>query len=198
MTVLQSHGSHSLAYSCLQPDLSHFWNDARTGFCAYTKRLGVTLVLGDPICASDTLEEMCASFLHGSPRVAFVQVGGQTANVLRKFNLSITPLGVEVEVDVLSFSLQGRKMEDLRHYRNKAQNAGVAVEERIDSQSVRETLRAVSNAWVSTKTVKTREMSFLARPLSVEPEIGTRVFVGLLDNTIVGYVIFDPIFSGGV
>jgi lysylphosphatidylglycerol synthetase-like protein (DUF2156 family) len=195
--MLRHHGSHSLAYSCLQPRLDYFQNGG-PGVIAYRQSLGVSVALGDPLCAPDEIGELADAFLRERRGAAFAQISPRTAETLRDMGMYVTPMGVECEVDVQTFHTRGRKKQDLRHYRNKAVQGGLVVREEPDTPAIRESLVPISDAWRLTKTVKTREIEFLARPLSLTPEPDVRLFVGYVEEQPSAFVLFDPIYKDGM
>ena len=194
--MLRNYGSHSLAYSCLQPRLDYFQNGG-PGLIAYRRSLGVSVALGDPLCTPEEIGELADAFLKERRGAAFAQISSRTAETLRKMGMYVTPMGVECEIDVQSFDIRGRKKQDLRHYRNKAIEGGVVVREEPDTSAIRESLSPISDAWRKTKTVKAREIEFLARPFSLTPEPDVRLFLGYVDEKPSAFVLFDPIYNQG-
>lgn len=194
--LLENYGADSLSYSCLQPDLNYYGSETQ-GIIAFRRRLGVTVALGNPLCASRDRAGLLAEFVSRFGRVIFAQVTGETAKDLRGLHLCATPMGVECNIELQHYDLVGRTKRDLRHYRNRARASAVVVVEEADTVEVRRDFSAITKAWITRKTVHSREIEFLIRPLSHEPERGTRLFVGRVDSQIVGFVIFDPIYRAG-
>lgn len=194
--VVQRFGSHSLAYSILQPGL-RYWGSATRGVAAYRKNVGQCTFLGDPACPPEMLDTFLTELLAAFPRALFMQIHENTATSLRNLGHHITPVGVENDIDTATFSLRGRRMADLRHYRNKARAGNVSVEEQLDSVALRRVLRPVSNAWLPQKSWIGRELEFLARPFTAEPEAGVRIFTGSIDGRVVAFVVLDPLYGEG-
>lgn len=192
--LVRAHGSHSLAYATLQPRMK-YWGEAGRGFVAYRSTLGQTTFLGDPVCAPEDrsafLQAVCSAF----PKGLFMQIQGPTAQCLKALGHYITPVGVENDIDTAHFSLVGKKKADLRHYRNKAQAGKVIVQEETDSESLRQTLMPVCEAWLPLKSWIAHELEFLARPFQCAPEFGTRLFTGRINGHIVSFVVLDPIYQ---
>lgn len=193
---MRAFGRHSLAYSVLQPGMLYFGSAAH-GCIAYRRWLGQTCVLGDPLTPPATASTLIAAFLQRFPRAMFMQIHAETVAILRGQGYQVTPVGVESELDTATFSLVGKRKQDLRHYRNKAIKAGVTVEEVADSTAVRESLRPVSAAWLPTKSWFAHELEFLARPFQLEPEPGVRLFVMRSAGLPVAFSILDPMYDAG-
>ncbi len=194
--AVQRFGSHSLAYSMLQPGM-RYWGSADWGMAAYRKNLGQYTFLGDPACPPEILDSFLAELLAEFPKALFMQIHENTAKSLRNLGHHITPVGVENDIDTATFSLRGRRMADLRHYRNKARAGKVQVEEQPDSVALRRVLRPVSDAWLPQKSWIGRELEFLARPFVAEPEPGIRIFTGSIDERVVAFVVLDPLYVEG-
>jgi len=174
-----------------------YWGSSETGLAAYRKNLGQYTFLGDPACPPESLDSFLAALLTEFPRALFMQIHERTAASLRNLGHHITPVGVENDIDTATFTLRGRRMADLRHYRNKARAGRVTVEELPDSVALRRALRPVSDAWLPHKSWLGRELEFLARPFTPNPEPGVRIFTGTIDDRLVAFVVLDPLYREG-
>ncbi|MFP6582579.1 MAG: DUF2156 domain-containing protein [Candidatus Hydrogenedentota bacterium] len=190
---LRAYGSHSLAYSVMQHDLS-FFEVAGVGGIAYRKFMGHTLALGNPLCAENDYEDVIQAFLRDRKGVIFAQVDGAASEALRNIGVHMTPVGTDAWIDLVDFNLSGRNKRDLRHYRNRVRSAGVEIAEIRDTPAERFELAQVSNRWIKTKHVSRRELSFLVRPFNQTPEPDTRMFSATSGSRLIGFVVFDPIY----
>ncbi len=189
-------GRHSLAYAILQPGMAYF-GDADTGVIAYRRVWGQTIVLADPVAPLDEVPALLDQFLAEHRRAVFMQVSTRTATLLKARGFAATPVGVENTIPLDSYTLTGRRKQDLRHYRNKAQAAGLEVREETDSAMLRAELKPVSDSWLPTKSWHARELEFLARPFLPQPEPGVRIFTARRDGRVAGFVVLDPMHDDG-
>lgn len=196
LALLQQTGSHSLAYSALQPGMRYF-GDADTGVIAYRMSLGQAIVLGDPIAPPEKKVALLDAFIEAYPRSLHMQIHRDTADQLTRHGYRITPVGVENEIPLDTFTLRGRRKADLRHYRNRAVAGGIVVREEADTPELRAELEPVSDAWLPLKTGHGEELEFLARPYLLRSEPGVRIFTGRIDGAPVGFVIMDPMYRAG-
>ena len=196
LALVRRFGGHSLAYSILQPGM-RYWGSPERGVAAYRKSFGQHTFLGDPLCSPESREVLLADLLAEIPNALFMQIGQDTAACLRNLGHRITPVGVENEIDTATYDLRGKRMADLRHYRNKARAGKVAVAEVGDSQAVRATLRPVSDAWLPQKSWMGRELEFLARPFTANPEPDVRIFAGAIGERVVAFILLDPMYRDG-
>lgn len=196
VSLLEQHGTHSLAYATLQPRM-RYWGRADLGFAAFRKVLGQHVFLGDPICDAGALETLLGALRAEFPRSIFMQVQAPTADCLREHGYAITPVGVENDIATFEFDLGGKRKADLRHYRNRARAGGVVVHEEADTQDTRVRLQPVCDAWLPLKSWLAHELEFLARPFQTEPEPGTRIFTAHIEGQIVAFVVLDPMHRHG-
>ncbi len=195
--LLRRHGTHSLAYATLQPDM-RYWGHENVGYAAYRKSLGQYTFLGDPICPKHALDAFLSELITAFPDSLFMQIQWSAAQRLKQLGHYVTPVGVENEIDTGTFSLAGKRKADLRHYRNKARASNIQVCEECDSVTTRAALRPVCDAWLHLKSWLAHELEFLARPFQGEPEPGTRIFTSRIDDTIVAFVVLDPIYDNNM
>jgi lysylphosphatidylglycerol synthetase-like protein (DUF2156 family) len=199
LALLRRHGRHAQAWATLQPGLTFVDVDTARGpaFVATRRSLGVTIVLGDPVCAPDALDEVLDAVVARRSRLLFFQVGDDVAERLRtRHGLRTTPLGVEPVVDVAAFSLRGRHKQTLRSARNHAARAGIVVEE-VDPACVDE---EPARRWHLTR--RRRRLAFIVPPLrlpAVEGAAGSgrRAFVARAVGETLGFVVFDPLHDDG-
>lgn len=187
-------GNFSLAYSLLQPGLAYFAVEG-LGLIAYRKALGIPVVLADPLCAKADAETLIRAFAEACPNAHWTQVSGDTASALRGTGYFVAPLGTEMELDAVSFNLDGKAKADLRHCRNSARRHGLEVSEKEDSPALRNELQQISAPWLGAKTVSRREMSFLARPLAADVEDDVRIFAVAQGGRKIGFILLDPMYA---
>ena len=196
LELVRRFGSHSLAYSILQPGM-RYWGDRARGIAAYRKSFGQYTFLGDPLCPPEQLADFLGELIARIPNALFMQIHQTTADCLRELGHRITPVGVENEIDTATYSLRGKAMADLRHYRNKARAGKVVVAEVQDSTALRASLYPISDAWMPQKSWIGRELEFLARPFTTGPEPDVRIFSGSILDRAVAFIVLDPMYGDG-
>ena len=200
------YGSHSLAYSTLQPGLRYFFSENRSGFIAYwLLQRGCRnsrLVLGDPICSSEEAPALIKAFITETEAVAksqccFWQIGPQTGRILTESGFFVNPMGDDPIVDLAGFSLRGKDRKYLRGCWNQAAAAHVTYREVSDPGTCATDLSRISSEWLRTRSLHPFELRFLVRPLECSNELGVRKFVAERDGTPLAFVVFDPLYEGG-
>ena len=190
---LMTHGSHSMAFSTMQPDM-HYFDVHNIGYIAYASYFGMKFALADPICATSHVEMLLDRFLRRFPNAMFAQVTKNVVDILhRKHGYYGTQFGSESKIPLAGWSLRGKKKQIIRTAVNQAKAQGIEVKEGpFDEQAKR-----ISESWIETRKCKSHEIRFLVRPLLMDYKEGTRYFYAYQNGKAVGFVFFDPSYRDG-
>lgn len=197
LELLKQHGSFPIAYSvAFQPGLRHFGDEQ--GFMAY-KMVGRTaFVLADPIAEPGRHETLIDRFLASHSDVVFCQVSFRTAEILSKRSFFVNDFGCESIVDLKTFSFRGPQLRSYRTASNRLTARGYQVREIPAGDFSPADLRAISQAWKSTRVASNRDLRFLVRPVVLADEPGVRKFFLLnSDGAPEGFAVFDPVYKNG-
>jgi phosphatidylglycerol lysyltransferase len=194
-SLLRRHGTFPLAYSAAtQPNLQYF-GDHR-GYIAY-KMVGRTaLVLSDPVAPANHCRTLISDFVAEHPDVCFCQISPQVAEILVELGFLANEMGVETRLDLEGYSLAGNKKQNLRNAANRISRLGYTIRECSMASLDRAEVKAVSDSWKQTRTLRNREVVFLNRPIVLDDEPDVRkFFVFDRDNKLIGFAFFDPIYE---
>ena len=190
---LKAYGSHSQAFSTLQPGLSYFCIPG-LGYLAYAERLGVRCVLSDPVCHPMHRAVMLDAFMAEHSDALFVQASKPVIDHLhRNYGYYGTQFGTELKVDFATWSLGGSKKKVIRTAVNQARCQGIAIRE----SAARHDVEDVSQAWIRTRRCSRNEIGFLIRPATGVLAEGTRMFYAYRDGKAIGFIFFDPSYVDG-
>ena len=197
---LRQYGNSSMAYSTLQEGLEYFV-DERDGYAAFStithpflSRSGRQMVLGNPICAEEHYGRFLDSLLSVHKNPVFLQVSDSFQKVLLERGYYATRMGVETELPIQTYSLSGRRKQNIRTSRNQALKQGITVEE-FDLGNTSDTLEDISKEWISGRILNSREIWYFARRLVTEKEEDVRGFLARnKQGGPLGFIIFDPMY----
>jgi lysylphosphatidylglycerol synthetase-like protein (DUF2156 family) len=191
---LKQYGSHPMSFSTMQPDMSYFELPG-AGYIAYAQYWGMQFALADPVCAPAHREQLLDRFLERFPRAVFVQVGKAVVDHLHgRHGYYGTQFGSESKLDLADWTLRGARKQIIRTAVNGAASSGIRIREGGFDHDV----RRISEAWIRTRRCKNNEIRFLIRPMIIDYREGTRYFYACdPDGEAVGFIFFDPIYSGG-
>lgn len=196
-TLLRQHGNFALGYSIThQPGLSYFGDER--GFIAYRKVGGSALALANPMAPPSMWPELVNAFVATMGDVSFWQVSRSMAVHLAEAGFNINPLGTETRLELETYTFSGPNKRNFRSAANRMAAAGLQTREMPASSVDAGQLEAISNAWRQLRTVKTRELTFLVRPLVFDDEKGVRKFFTFdAKQNPVAFAIFDPVYDQG-
>lgn len=202
---LKQHGRQALAYASLQDKMEYYIDEH--GYIAFVSirhpvfaPRGKRIVLADPIAAFTDYPKILRGFLDNHPHAAFVYISEECADALKALKFKVNCFGLDNILPIQTYNTQGNWKEyDLaKRARNEVKREQLRIEE-VDINKVDKLgLEAISKRWLGHKILNDREIWVYARKPVYEPEPDVRKFVAWnRENEIVGYVFYDPIYSGG-
>lgn len=199
---MRQYGDFTLAYSImadLNITLEHFTTDI--GIIGYSSYKNLWLMLGDPFCSMNMINFLIQKFLaHAKDKgkkVVVVQGSLNTALAFADFGYHATHMGIETILDVQNFDLKGKKKAKIRRWINTAKNAGITVfEGTYEECDCLNEAKSVSKRWIERK-INNNELKLMTRQQKFEDEEDTRKFFAYINNEMVGYIVFDPIYKDG-
>ncbi|MDD5728496.1 MAG: phosphatidylglycerol lysyltransferase domain-containing protein [Victivallales bacterium] len=197
---LKLYGSFPIAYSAVYDELMTAF-ESPEGFISYVDNGNERIVLGDPFCNPKDLTAIVKKFLAETKKKKLspivLQCSHDTALAFVRHGYNANHMGMETNIDLRVFKPEGRKLANVRHWISAARNAGAAVVE-LSTQS-RETLDiigSISEKWLKGKANK-QELNLLTRPLVLDHEPDTRLFCVRVEDQIVAFVLFEPMYKDG-
>ncbi len=198
----KSYGSHCMAYTGFEPGIRHFLVDG-LGYVAHSEyrhwlwaRKPRQIVICDPVCAPEHYREVASRFLEKYPQVLFVGVSRKFAEVLQGLGLQVNEFAHETDIPVKDFNLKGKYRAKLRQWQNKCKREGLSVSEvSFSDYADKQEIEKLSKQWLKHKHGE--NLGLLFRPLRMEKERDVRQFMAFIENKLVGFAVFDPIYSDG-
>jgi phosphatidylglycerol lysyltransferase len=185
--ILQSE-ANSQANLALLGDKPLLFSPSGNAFLMYGVEGRSWIAMGDPIGPDDEKQELIWSFrelcdLHAGWPV-FYEVQRQNLHFYLDLGLTLLKIGEEARVPLEGFSLDGGDRKWMRKMQRRLEADGCTFEI-IDSASVIEELRVISDAWLAEK--KTREKGFSLGFFSEQYIRRCQVAVVRRENQIVAF-----------
>ncbi len=155
--LMRAYGSNSLAFFGQAPQNNHFLAPDGAGLVHYRLVNKVAVVLGDPVCAPETGEQVTQSFLDVCARhhwrVAFYQASPAYLATYHALGLHVWKMGEEAILSPQTFTLQGSVMANVRTSARRAERDAVRISwyEGVPPAEVMQQLEQVSSAWIEHK-----------------------------------------------
>src|SRR5256712_7185449 len=158
--LMRAYGSNSLAFFGQALENSHFLAPDGAGLVHYRLVNKVAVVLGDPVCALETGEQVTQSFLDVCARhhwrVAFYQTSPAYLATYHALRLRAWKMGEEAILYPQTFTLRGSAMANVRTSARRAERDAVRISwyEGVPPSEVMQQLEQVSSAWIEYKAGK--------------------------------------------
>jgi len=195
--LLRQYGTASQAYSATyQEGLEHFGDER--GFLAYKKVGRTALILSDPIAPHENIPDLISRFLQEHPDACFWWLSHPVAQIFAARRCTVNALGPDTCIDLPTYTFTGPKKKRLREAVKRMVRRGFVTRECSLAEVGIDNIKAVSERWRRTRTVRNEEVSFLNRPmvLAEEPDV-RRFFTFDSQGKLVGFAFFDPVYESG-
>jgi lysylphosphatidylglycerol synthetase-like protein (DUF2156 family) len=195
VALMRRYGSASQSYSATyQAGLEHFGDER--GFLAYKKVWGTSLVLSDPIAPAQNIRDLISRFLKDHPDAGFWYLSRRVAETLASLGFSVNPMGPETRIDLASYDFRGRHKQSFRRATSRMIRNGCVTRESTLADVGLEQVRAVSDQWRRTRTIRNHEVAFLNRPLVLDEEPDVRRFFSFDGaGKLAAFAFFDPVYA---
>jgi lysyl-tRNA synthetase class 2 len=157
-TMADHADADSLAPFATRQDKSYVFSPDGLAAIGYRVVLGTALVGGDPVGRPEQADAAMAAFIELCQRrgwrPAVLGATDQAADQWRRHRLRGLVIGDEAVLDVATFSLQTRRMRNVRQAVARTHNAGVRVEFGPPSAALERELRPVLDDWLAGRQMR--------------------------------------------
>lgn len=163
--ILQAGAGGPGACLALSGDKKFLFSDSGAAFVMYAVQGARWVALGDPVGDPKEFPDLCWAFIdlarraNGQP--VFYEVGASNLGLYVDLGLGLHKVGEEAVVDLQGFSLAGAAFKSMRAAHNKRQREGLemTLTQPPHSPALLAELRAVSDAWLGSKTGREKGFS---------------------------------------
>ncbi|SCF49692.1 Uncharacterized conserved protein (DUF2156) [Micromonospora matsumotoense] len=127
-------------------------------------------------------------------RVVAVQLQPADAERYAAQGWTVNQIGGSYAVDLSTFSLAGTRFMRLRNKISRAHRSGLTVHE-VDAAEWYDRMRALDRDWLQSKGEHATELEFLVGQYGGEMQPLRRLFVGLIDGELAGYISYSPVYG---
>ncbi|AGL15825.1 bifunctional lysylphosphatidylglycerol flippase/synthetase MprF [Actinoplanes sp. N902-109] len=200
-SVLQATREYSWAanpssFLALNEGNSWFTVPGLAGVIAYRPSGRFLVQFGGPFAPRESYRELLDAFLAfaaGQQRtVVSVQLQRADAEIYAGQGFVVNQIGASWAVDLARFTLAGTKFMQLRNKISRAFRAGLQVREaKLDGWYDR--MRELDAVWLPSKGEGARPLEFLVGQYGGPAQEHRRLFVGTIDDQLVGYISYSPV-----
>lgn len=189
-------GETSLAFSVLADAQLNTFGDQR-GMITYGRKMGYVFALSDPLASEANSEALMDEFIEAFGDPVIVACTRRTAERAAKRGYLVNALGYDTIIDLRGYDFAGGAKKRIRYSESWLNRRGASVTEALGRDVRASEILSVSEAWRNTR-VASREIAFLNRPFSADPNPDVRRFYATTDTgSILGFIEFDPIYQNG-
>ena len=192
------YGWNSTSYQILNPGIEHWFSGSIPAVVGYTRRNGVLLAAGAPVCAPDLLSAVCREF-EVFAREQHCGVCYVCAEERLRAVFALSPdhsaisLGAQPVWDPRSWHEIVKSHPSLRAQLNRSRNKAVAIEDVPPDEAVRDpALRSVLREWLKNRRLP--PLHFLVEPNVLDGVVSERVVLTATRNRVpVAFLVASPI-----
>jgi len=150
--LTQNNASQPVQFFTLSKDYQHFHykTQEQEGLISYKVSNRVALAIGNP-CINGDAEEIINKWIKKTYEYdwipAIYQAQGELVEIMEKIGFKMIPIGVEAVVNLKTFTLEGKQMQNLRTGRNKGIKEGWIIREYKKADWLK--IKNLDNKWLS-------------------------------------------------
>jgi len=198
--AIQSHpdADNPSAFLAVSDGNSYFTVAGLPGMIVYRTAGAYLVQFGGPFAPAqacpDLLAAFCAFAAEQGRTVVAVQVQRAEAEAYARHGFTVNQVGASYAVDLAAFSLRGTRFMQLRNKISRAFRAGLTVvESTVDEWQDR--MRALDRRWLASKGEAARPLEYLVGQYGGAMQQYRRLFVGVIDGELVGYISYSPVYG---
>ena len=193
-----AHAGNPSAFLALNDGNSYFTAPGLPGVVAYRVCGGHLVQFGGPFAPEESYADLLTAFGEfaraSRKRVVAVQLQRADADRYAAHGYTVNQVGASYAVDLARFSLRGSTFVRLRNKVSRAHKAGLTVRE-ADLADWSADVERLDQNWLRGKGKHAKPLEFLVGQLGGGMQRHRRLFVGLLDGELAGYISYSPVYG---
>jgi len=201
--LLNTRGGGSLSHMATWAGHRYWFTPDGTAAIAYRVIGGVAITTGDPVGAPTELQRAIGGFVTHCHEHAWspclYSVGAEVEQMVRAMGWSTVQVAEETVVPLADLAFTGKKWQDVRTALNKADRAGILIEDTTLSRAplvITDQIRAIAEEWAADKGLP--EMGFTLGGLAELDDPDVRLVLAVdADRTVHGVTSWLPVRRDG-
>ena len=196
--IVIQYGWNTTSYQILNPGIELWFSCSNRAVLGYTRRAGILVAAGEPVCASEALASVCEEFETFARRagygVCYVCAEDRVRTVLAQSPRHVSiALGAQPVWNPRSWPRVIQERASLRAQLHRAENKGVVVTAVSAPQAAADSeLRRVLSEWVDAR--KLPPLHFLVEPNVLDGALSDRmVLVARQNGKSIAFLVASPI-----
>jgi len=197
--LIRLYGYSPVSYFALMPDKRYFFDSSEEVVIPYCLIGNIPLALGDPIGPDSKVDEALKEWLETCESndwlPGFYQTTDRFLEEYRSNGLLLLKIGEEAVIDLKSWTLSGKKKQNIRTALNKGKRLGWRFEMYdgvIGDQRIVNEIKEISEEWLGGRS----ELSFSMGGTHTEGHPEERISVAFDANgTVLGFLTWAPVYA---
>ncbi|MDQ1015509.1 lysylphosphatidylglycerol synthetase-like protein (DUF2156 family) [Streptomyces afghaniensis] len=196
--AISAHGDNPSGFLALNSGNSHFTVPGLAGVIVYRVSGPFLVQFGGPFAPEESRSELLSKFLDFARTqdrgVVSIQVQQPEVGLYAEHGFTVNQVGASYAVDLEQFTLRGTRFMQLRNKIARAGRAGLTVVEGTLEEWA-DGIAAVDRAWLGSKGEHAKALEFLVGEMGGAAQAHRRLFVGVIDGKLAGYISFAPAYG---
>jgi len=197
--LVRLYGQSPVSYFALTADKRFFFNSSEEVVIPYALIRNIPLALGDPIGPVDKVGKALQDWLttcesNGWPP-AFYQTTERFLDIYRSSGLLLLKIGEDAVIPLQTWTLSGKKKQDLRTALNKGKRFSwsfIMYDDVVLDERIKEEIRRISEEWLAGRS----ELAFSMGGTHIEGHPEERLSVAFDANgNVLGFLTWAPVYA---
>ncbi|GGQ97675.1 bifunctional lysylphosphatidylglycerol flippase/synthetase MprF [Kitasatospora griseola] len=186
------------AFLAVNSGNSYFSSPSSPGVIVYRPTGRYLVQFGGPFAPAESraalLKDFVAFAAEQDRTIVAVQVQDADAEPYLEQGFTINQMGASYAIDLSTFSLRGTAFMQLRNKIARSLRSGLEVRE-VPLDDWEDQMRALDASWLGTKGEGVKQLEFLVGQYGGHYQSMRRLFVGILDGKLAGYITYSPVYG---
>lgn len=176
----------------------YFTLPGRPGVVVYRPAGDYLIQFAGPFAPDESYLDLAlgfAAFARRSGRkLAVIQLQDYDARIYAQHGFTVNQVGASYAVDLRTFTLAGTRYMQLRNKISRSLRSGLTIME-AEYEEWRDGVAEVNRRWLPLKGDGARPLEYLVGQTGGEMQKHRRLFIGVKDGVLAGYLSFSPVYG---
>lgn len=191
-------GDNPSAFLAVNDGNSCFTSPGLDGVIVYRTAGRYLVQFGAPFAPAGTAPALLCDFLRFAAdqdrTVVAIQLQRDETGPYVAQGFTVNQVGASYACDLAEFSLRGTAFMQLRNKISRAARAGLTVVESTVEQWC-DAMRELDRTWLRSKGEEAHQLEFLVGQYGGAMQSHRRLFVGLIEGQLAGYISYSPVYG---
>jgi lysylphosphatidylglycerol synthetase-like protein (DUF2156 family) len=196
--AIELFGDNPSAFLALNNRNQFFSSPRLSGVVVYRQSGRYLVQFGGPFADPEHYDALLRSFLEFAreqrSEVVAIQLQQADAPIYSEHGFAVNQVGASYAVDLTEFTIRGTRFMRLRNKIARAYRSGLTVIE-AKLADWAEAVAEVDKLWLASKGEHAKPLEFLVGEHGGPTQEYRRLFLGLLNKKLVGYISYSPVYG---